>query len=202
MYRRFTGDTDVEGGTVLDRAATDAPPQFLQDVEWLTEFGSRLWLEVTRARGVIGILSCVRSCQWLTFKSDGWWKQQSCQHTQVFGYRVPAHTSVWIPSEFFNPDEGGRKCFFAMLTSGAVLLFIRQQPIGVQAFRGPARRHNSRSQARSLAQLQEISFLNFSRSQLLSQIEFLCLKDSSNNMRLQVGEALGAYVKCAVSFTT
>ena len=43
-----------------------------------------------------------------------------------------------------------------MLTSGPALQIIRQQPSGVQAFRDLARRYNPRSQARSLAQLQEI----------------------------------------------
>ena len=40
--------------------------------------------------------------------------------------------------------------------SGPALQIIRRQPSGVQAFRDLARRYNPRSQARSLAQLQEI----------------------------------------------
>ena len=48
-----------------------------------------------------------------------------------------------------------------MLTSGPALQIIRQQPSGVQAFRELARRYNPRSQARSLAQLQELMHFDF-----------------------------------------
>ena len=43
-----------------------------------------------------------------------------------------------------------------MLTSGSALQKIQQQRSGVQAFRDLATRYNPRSQARSLAKLQEI----------------------------------------------
>ena len=48
-----------------------------------------------------------------------------------------------------------------MLTSGPALQILRQQPSGAQAFRDLARRYNSRSQARSLAQLREIMHFDF-----------------------------------------
>ena len=64
---------------------------------------------------------------------------------------LKAHASTWIPSELVNQDMD------AQLTA--------------QAFRDLARRYNPRSQARSLAQLQEIMHFISGRSQLVSQIE-------------------------------
>ena len=46
------------------------------------------------------------------------------------------------------------RCLLDMLTSGAALQIIRQQPSGVQAFRDLARKYSPRSQARALTQLQ------------------------------------------------
>ena len=63
-----------------------------------TRIGSRLCFQVTRARGATGVSSCVPACHWLTSNLDGWCKQQSWQHTQVFGYRVNLWTKTWTHS--------------------------------------------------------------------------------------------------------
>ena len=75
---------------------------------------------------------------------------------------LAAHASVWKPSEPLNQDMDAQlRYLLVMLTSGHALRIIRQQPSGVQAFRDLARRYNLRSQARSLAQLQEIMHVEF-----------------------------------------
>ena len=75
---------------------------------------------------------------------------------------LAAHANTWIPSEPFNQDMDAQlRYLLVMLTSGPALQIIRQQPSGVQAFRDLARRYNPRSQARSLAQLQEIMHFDF-----------------------------------------
>ena len=53
------------------------------------------------------------------------------------------------------------RSLLVMLTSGPAPQIIRQQPSGVQAFCDLARRYNPRSEARSLAQLQEIMHFDF-----------------------------------------
>ena len=75
---------------------------------------------------------------------------------------LAAHASVWIPSEPLNQDVDAQlRYLFVMLTSGPALQIIRQQQSGVQAFRDHVRRYNPRSQARFLAQLQEIMHFDF-----------------------------------------
>ena len=103
----------------------------LQDAESSTrELGSRWCFQVTRGRGATGVSSYFPTYQ-------GW------QHT--------------TPSEPLNQDMDAQlRYLLVMLSSGPALQIIRQQPSGVQALRDLARRHNQRSQARSLAQLQEI----------------------------------------------
>ena len=75
---------------------------------------------------------------------------------------LAAHASTSIPSELLNQDMDTQLRYpTVMLTSGPALQIIRKQPSGVQAFRDLARRYNPRSQARSLAQLQEIMHHDF-----------------------------------------
>ena len=75
---------------------------------------------------------------------------------------LAAHANTWIPSEPLNEDMDAQlRYLLVMLTSGPALQIIRQEPSGVQAFRDLARRYNPRSQARSLAQLQEIMHFDF-----------------------------------------
>ena len=70
---------------------------------------------------------------------------------------LAAHENAWLPSVPLNQDMDAQlRYLLVMLTSGPALQIIRQQPSGVQAFRDLARRYNPRSQARSLAQLQEL----------------------------------------------
>ena len=65
---------------------------------------------------------------------------------------LAAHANVWIPSEpLFQYMDAQLTFLLVMLTSG------------VQAFRDLARRYNPRSQARSLAQLQEIMHFDFGK---------------------------------------
>ena len=75
---------------------------------------------------------------------------------------LTAHASNWIPSELLNQDMDAQlRYLLVMLTSGPALQIIRQQPSGVRAIRDLVRRYNPRSQARSLAQLQEIMHFDF-----------------------------------------
>ena len=75
---------------------------------------------------------------------------------------LAAHASVWTPSEPLNQDMDAQlRYLLVMLTREPALQIIRQQSSGVQAFRDLARRYNPRSQARSLAQLQEIMHFDF-----------------------------------------
>ena len=110
---------------------------------------------------------------------------------------LAAHASVWIPSEPLNQDMDAQlRYLLVMLTSGPALQIIRQQPSGVQAFRDLARRYSTRSQARSLAQLQEIMHFDFGQepgTDLMIVFERLVGEYETSS-----GEALGVQVKCAV----
>ena len=75
---------------------------------------------------------------------------------------LAAHANAWLPSVPLNQDMDAQlRNLLVMLTSGPALQIIRQQPSGVQAFRDLGRRYNPRSQARSLAQLQELMHFDF-----------------------------------------
>ena len=85
---------------------------------------------------------------------------------------LAAHANTWIPCELLKQDVDAQlRYLLVVLTSGPALQIIRQQPSGVHSFRDLARRHNPRSQARSLARLQEIMLFFSGRSQLVSQTE-------------------------------
>ena len=111
----------------------------LQDAESSTrELGSRLRFQATRTRGVTGVSSCVRTCQWLTSNSG------------MGDAELAAHANDCIPSAPVNQDMDAQlRYLFVTPTSGPALQIIR--PSGVQAFRYLARRYNPRSRARSLA---------------------------------------------------
>ena len=85
-----------------------------------------------------------------------------------------------------------------MLTSGSALQFIRQQPSGVQAFRDLARRYNPRSQARSLAQLQEIMHFDFGQESAGVTARMIVFERLVGEYETSSGEALGVQVKCAL----
>ena len=87
-----------------------------------------------------------------------------------------------------------------MLTSGPALQIIRQQPRKVQAFRDLARRYNPRSQALSLAQLQEIMHFDFGQEPAgVTDRMIVFERDSLENMRPQV-ERLWVYKSNAPCF--
>ena len=85
-----------------------------------------------------------------------------------------------------------------MLTSGPVLQTIRQKSSGVQAFRDLARRYNQRSQARSLAQLQEIMHFDFGQEPAGVTDRMIVFERLVGECETSSGEALGEQVKCAV----
>ena len=85
-----------------------------------------------------------------------------------------------------------------MLTSGPALQIIRQQPSGVQAFHDLARRYNPRSQARSLAQLQEITHFDFGQEPAGVTDRMIVFERLVKDHETSSGEALGVQVKCAV----
>ena len=85
-----------------------------------------------------------------------------------------------------------------MLTSGPTLQIIRQQPSGVQAFRDLAPRYNPRSQARSLAQLQEFMHLDFGQEPAGVTDRMIVFERLVGEYETSSGEALGVQVKCAV----
>ena len=101
----------------------------------------------------------------------GNWSFKLCSYVSVVDLQLvrmmdaaelAAHASTWIPSEHLNQDMDAQlRYLLVMLPSGCALQIIRQQPSGVQAFRDLARWYNPRSQARSLALLQEIMHFDF-----------------------------------------
>ena len=109
------------------------------------------------------------------------------------------HASVWIPSEPLKQDMDAQlRYLLIMLTSGPALQIIRQQPSGVQAFRDLARRYNPRSQARSLAQLQEIMHFDFGQEPAGVTDRMIVFERLVGEDETSSGEALGVQVKCAV----
>ena len=70
---------------------------------------------------------------------------------------LAAHANASQPSALVNWDMDAQfEYLLVMLTNGPTLQIILQQPSGVQTLRDFARRYNPRSQARSLAQFQEL----------------------------------------------
>ena len=105
---------------------------------------------------------------------------------------LAAHASVWIPSEPLNQDMDAQlRYLLVMLTSGPALQIIRQQPSGVQAFRDLARRYNPRSQARSLAQLQEIMHFDFGQEPAGVTDRTIVFERLVGEYETSSGEALG-----------
>ena len=108
---------------------------------------------------------------------------------------LAAHASVWIPSEPLNQDMDAQlRYLLVMLTSGPALQIIRQQPSGVQAFRDLARRYSPRSQARSLAQLQEIMHFDFGQQPAGVTDRMIVFERLVGEYETSSGEALGVQV--------
>ena len=72
------------------------------------------------------------------------------------------------------------------------------QPSGVQAFTILARRYNPRSQARSLAQLQEIMHFDFGQEPAGVTDRMIVFERLIGEFETSSGEALGVQVQCAV----
>ena len=85
-----------------------------------------------------------------------------------------------------------------MLTSGPALQIIRQEPNGVQAFRELARRYNPPSQARSLAQLQELMHFDFGQESAGITNRLIAFERIVGEYETSSGEVLGVQVKCAI----
>ena len=112
---------------------------------------------------------------------------------------LAACANTWIPSEPLNQDMDAQlRCLLVMLTSEPALQIIRQQPSGVQAFRDLARRYNPRSQAHSLAQLQEIMHFDFGQEPAGVTDRMIVFERLVGEQETSSGEALGEQVKCAV----
>ena len=85
-----------------------------------------------------------------------------------------------------------------MWTSGPALQIMRQQPSGVQAFRDLVRRYNPRSQARSLAQLQELIHFDFWQEPAGVTDGLIVFERLVGEYETSCGRVLGVQVKCAV----
>ena len=111
---------------------------------------------------------------------------------------LAAHASTWIPSEPFNQDMDAQlRYLLVMLTSGPALQIIRQQPSGVQVFRDLARRYNPHSQARSLAQLQEIMHFDCGQEAAGVTDRMIVFARLVGEYETSSGEGLCVQVKCA-----
>ena len=112
---------------------------------------------------------------------------------------LAAHENAWLPSVPLNQDMDAQlRYLLVMLTSGPALQIIRQQPSGVQAFRDLARRYNPRSQARSLAQLQELMHFDFGQEPAGVTDRLIVFERLVGECEISSGEVLGVQVKCAV----
>ena len=85
-----------------------------------------------------------------------------------------------------------------MLTRGPALQIIRQQPSGGHAFGDLARVHNPRSQARSLAQLQELVHFDLGQRPAGVTDRLIDFERLVGECEPSSGDLLGVQVKCAV----
>ena len=112
---------------------------------------------------------------------------------------LQAHASAWIPSELPSEDMDAQlRYLLVTLTSGSALQIIRQQPSGVQAFRDLAGRYHPRSQARSLAQLQEIMQFDVGHDPSGVTDRLVVFERLIGEYETSSGEHLGVQVKCRV----
>ena len=111
---------------------------------------------------------------------------------------LAAHANTWTPTEPLSQDMDAQlRYLLVMLTNGS-LQIIRQQPSGVQAFRDLARRYNPRSQARSLAQLQEVVQFDFGKDPSGVTDRLVVFERLVGEYETSGGEALSVQVKCDV----
>ena len=112
---------------------------------------------------------------------------------------LAAHANASVPSAPVNQDMDAQlRYLLVMLTSGPALQIIRPQPSGAQAFRDLTRRYNPRSQARSLAQLQELMHFDFGQEPAAVTDRLNVFGRLVGEYETSSGEVLGVQVKCAV----
>ena len=105
---------------------------------------------------------------------------------------LAAHANTCLPSEPLNQDMDAQlRYLLVMVTSGPALQIIREQPSGVEAFRDLARRC-PRSQARSLAQLQEIMHFDFGQEPAGVTDRMIVFERLVGEYETSCGEVLGA----------
>ena len=152
------------------------------------------------------------SCRTRNHRHENWeaadWSFKLCSYVSVVDLQLgrmmeaaelAAHASVWIPSEPLNQEMDAQlRYLLVTLTSGPALQIIQQQPSGVQAFLDLARRYNTRSQARSLAQLQEIMHTDFGQEPAGVTDRMIVFERLVGEYETSSGDALGVQAKCAV----
>ena len=105
---------------------------------------------------------------------------------------LEAHAKTWLPSDPPSEDRDAQlRYLLVMRTSGS-------SACGVQAVRDVARRYNPRSQARSLAQLQEIMQFDFGHDPSGVTDRLVVFERLIGEYETSSGEQLGVQVKCAV----
>ena len=95
------------------------------------------------------------------------------------------YANAWVPSAPVNLDMDAPQ-------------ISRQLPSGVQAFRDLAGRYNPRSQARSLAQLQELMQFDFGQEPAGVTDRLVAFERLVGEYKTSSGEVLGVQVKCTV----
>ena len=165
--------------------AAGKPPQ--APLASTQELENRLCPQTTRTRGVIGVSSYVRTHVSVV----------DLQLGRLMGdAELAAHANAWLPSVPMNQDmDVHLKDLLVMLTSGPALQIIRQQPSEGQAFRDCARRYNPRSQARSLAQLQELVHFDFGQEPAGVTDRLIVFETLVGEYETSSGEVLRVQVK-------
>ena len=110
-----------------------------------------------------------------------------------------AHAYTWVPLEPLSQTMDAQLRYMVVVqTSGSALQIIRQKPSGVQEFRDLTRRCNPRSQARSLARLQEIIQSDFGHDPSSVTDRLVVFERLVVEYECFSGEQLGVQVKCVV----
>ena len=112
---------------------------------------------------------------------------------------LTAPANAWQPKRLVNQDTNA-VCRYrlAMLTSGPALQIIRQQPSAGHAFGDLALVHNPRSQARSLAQLQELIHCDLGQKPAGVKDRLIEFERLDGEFEPSSGDLLGVQVKRAV----
>ena len=112
---------------------------------------------------------------------------------------LEAHADAWIPRDDVGKDMDTQlRYLLVMLTTGPVLQIIRQQPSGVQDFRYLARRYNPRTQASSLAKVQDTMHFDRGHEPATVTDRLVACDRMVKEYETSSGEELGTQVRCAV----